>query len=139
MASFIRLRGDTIDRFLKFDPVLGIREPALVSVDAENTTLYTHMKVGDGVHKFSELPLLDLGGNVSYNDLNDLPSIGGIQIKGNLSLEQLGIASLDDMKELDKQFVKSKSIRGVEVLLDSEAPMQNDDVMYIEVAQTNGE
>lgn len=140
MASFIQLRGDTIDRFLEFDPVLGIREPALVSVDAENTTLYTHMKVGDGVHKFSELPLLDLGGNiVSYNDLNDLPSIGGIQIKGDLSLEQLGIASSDSLKELDKQFVKSKSIRGVEVLFDSEAPMQNDDVMYIEVAQTNGE
>lgn len=98
------------------------------------------MKVGDGVHKFSELPLLDLGGNiVSYNDLNDLPSIGGIQIKGDLSLEQLGIASSDALKELDKQFVKSKSIRGVEVLFDSEAPMQNDDVMYIEVAQTNGE
>lgn len=91
MASFIQLRGDTIDRFLEFDPVLGLREPALVSVDAENATLYTHMKVGDGVHKFSELPLLDLGGNiVSYNDLNDLPSIGGIQIKGDLSLEQLG-------------------------------------------------
>ena len=35
---------------------------------------------------------------VSYNDLNDLPSIGGIQIKGDLSLEQLGIASSDSLK-----------------------------------------
>lgn len=58
MAIKIQLRGDTLTNWTKANPVLMDREVALVATDSSKPNVYDSKKVGDGVHKFSELPML---------------------------------------------------------------------------------
>lgn len=58
MTSIFKLRGDTLDNWLKYDPVLHEKEIVLVATDANKPDEYNCRKIGDGVRRFSELPLL---------------------------------------------------------------------------------
>lgn len=66
MAVKIQLRRDTLANWLKVDPVLMDGEPAIVSTGAKNPRLYDKKKIGDGVHKFSELPYQE--GDIKFKD-----------------------------------------------------------------------
>ena len=67
MPSIFKHRGDTLENWLKYDPVLHKKEVVLVATDAANPDEYNCRKVGDGVRRFSQLPLLGY---------DCLPSIG---------------------------------------------------------------
>lgn len=56
-SSMISIRGDNPDNWDLNDPVLGKNE---IVYDSENNCL----KVGDGVHKWSELPYINAGGTL---------------------------------------------------------------------------
>lgn len=58
MATKIQLRGDTLTNWNVKNPVLADREVALVATDPNKPQVYDSKKVGDGVHKFSELEML---------------------------------------------------------------------------------
>lgn len=58
MTSIFKLRGDTLDNWLKYDPVLHEKEIVLVATDANKPDEYNCRKIGDGVRRFSELTLL---------------------------------------------------------------------------------
>ena len=58
MATKIQLRGDTLTNWNAKNPVLADREVALVATDPNKPKVYDSKKVGDGVHKFSELEML---------------------------------------------------------------------------------
>lgn len=58
MTSIFKLRGDTLDNWLKYDPVLHEKEIVLVATDANKPDEYNCRKIGDGMRRFSELPLL---------------------------------------------------------------------------------
>lgn len=55
MARQFQLRGDTEEHWLEADPVLAERELVLVATDRHCPHSYDQCKVGDGVHRFSEL------------------------------------------------------------------------------------
>lgn len=52
----IQLRGDTLVRWQKFNPVISEREMVLVASDPEATDVYDLFKIGDGIHRFRDLP-----------------------------------------------------------------------------------
>lgn len=54
----LQFTGDTLENWMKNDPVLLNREMALVASDSDSPKVYDLRKVGDGVHRFSELPML---------------------------------------------------------------------------------
>lgn len=58
MATKIQLRRDTLTNWIKEDPVLMDGEVALVAIDDAYPNTYEHRKIGDGIHKFSELTLI---------------------------------------------------------------------------------
>lgn len=58
MEDKIQIRRDTLANWLKVDPILLDGEMALVATDASKPTVYDSQKVGDGIHKFSELEML---------------------------------------------------------------------------------
>ena len=72
MEDKIQLRRDTLANWLKVDPILMDGELALVATDASKSTVYDSKKVGDGIHKFSELEMLgydclqELGDNQQF-------------------------------------------------------------------------
>lgn len=43
------------------------------------------------------------GGTSDYNELTNKPSINGSQLRGDKTLEQLGIASADDMRQMNQE------------------------------------
>lgn len=96
MASLVQLKGDTLARFEKINPVLRIKEPALIALDPANPTKYTHMVIGDGKSKFKDLPKLNLGGSSSYEDLENLPSIENVRLIGDVTLDQIGAVRQED-------------------------------------------
>lgn len=61
MITRIQLRGDTLANWLSADPILMEREMVLVSTDVSAPNIYDGKKIGDGVHKFSELPMIEFG------------------------------------------------------------------------------
>ena len=58
MATKIQLRRDTLTNWIKEDPILMDGEVALVAIDDAHPNTYEHKKIGDGIHKFSELTLI---------------------------------------------------------------------------------
>lgn len=58
MNDKIQLKRGTLANWLKVDPVLMDGELALVATYASKPTVYDSKKVGDGIHKFSELEML---------------------------------------------------------------------------------
>ena len=58
MNDKIQLKRGTLENWLNADPVLADGEMALVATDASKPTVYDSQKVGDGIHKFSELEML---------------------------------------------------------------------------------
>ena len=58
MNDKIQLKRGTLANWLKVDPILMDGEMALVATDASKPTVYDSQKVGDGIHKFSELEML---------------------------------------------------------------------------------
>ena len=96
MASLVQLKGDTLARFEKINPVLRIKEPALIALDPANPTKYTHMVIGDGKSKFKDLPMLNMGVSQDYEKMENLPSIENVEIIGNITLEQLGAVYQED-------------------------------------------
>lgn len=96
MASLVQLKGDTLARFEKINPVLRIKEPALIALDPANPTKYTHMVIGDGKSKFKDLPMLNMGVRQDYEKMENLPSIENVELIGNVTLEQLGAVYQED-------------------------------------------
>ena len=58
MNDKIQLKRGTLANWLKADPILMDGEMALVATDDSKPTVYDSQKVGDGIHKFSELEML---------------------------------------------------------------------------------
>lgn len=59
MAILGQFRGDTEEAWLSEDPVIQDREFILIK-KAETDANWTYIKIGDGIHKYSELPLWTL-------------------------------------------------------------------------------
>lgn len=55
MARQFQLRGDTLAHWEEANPVLAEREMILVASNPYEPTVYDQYKVGDGIHRFSEL------------------------------------------------------------------------------------
>lgn len=55
MARQFQLRGDTLAHWEEANPVLAEREMVLVATNPYEPTVYDQYKVGDGIHRFSEL------------------------------------------------------------------------------------
>ena len=58
MDAFTRHCHGTLAEWLEYDPVLAKGEIALVATDPDSPDEYNSKKVGDGVRKFSQLPML---------------------------------------------------------------------------------
>ena len=122
MASLIQLRGDTAENWELYDPVLESKEPIIVYDTDEKTIL--GFKIGNGEDSYSELPLLEVSGGtkgaVRYDEIQELSEEEQKVARENISA--LG----------SEQAVVSQSVRGIEIV-NQEAPMKQDDVIYIEV------
>ena len=68
MNDKIQLKRGTLANWLKADPILMDGEMALVATYASKPTVYDSQKVGDGIHKFSEL---EMYGNKCLQELGD--------------------------------------------------------------------
>lgn len=62
MITKILTRRDTLANWLTVNPVLGIGEVALVSLDPAKPAEFNAMKVGNGLSVFADLPILPLYG-----------------------------------------------------------------------------
>ena len=123
MASLIQLRGDTAENWDLYDPVLREKEPIIVYDIDEKTIL--GFKIGNGEDSYSKLPLLEVSGGsakgaVRYDEAQELSEEEQKTARGNISA--LG----------SEQAVVSQTVRGIEVVT-QEAPMEQNDVIYIEV------
>lgn len=56
----VQLRGDTLIRWLKYNPILSEREIILVATDPNEPTNYNMYKIGDGRRRFNALPFRGL-------------------------------------------------------------------------------
>ena len=97
-ASLIKIRRDTAQNWADRNPILSEGEIGIEWTDETRSTCY--IKVGNGVTHYNDLnyflgseldgektPFLDFG---LFND-DTLPTINGVKITGDLSLENLGI------------------------------------------------
>ena len=65
MSDKLHLRGDTLEEWIKYNPIISDREVVLVATDLTNPKRYDAQKIGDGVTHFVDLPLLGAFGNVT--------------------------------------------------------------------------
>jgi len=100
-ASKIKIRRDSAENWIANNPILDEGEIGIEWVDETRKKCY--IKVGNGSDHYLDLEYL--GGSLSqgvptpefnYNDGNEstLPTINSVMVKGNLTLEQLGIQPL---------------------------------------------
>lgn len=87
MAVKIQLRRDTTEGWKLNGDNVVLAEGEIGIEFQENG--YAKMKIGDGVQSWNALPYF--AETISYNGLNDKPSINGQMIEGDLSLKDLGI------------------------------------------------
>ena len=73
MATKIQLRRDTLANWLKADPVLMDGEQVLVATDASKPNVYDKQKIGDGIHKFSELEMVGYECLQEFGDSEQFP------------------------------------------------------------------
>ena len=82
MATKIQIRRDTIQNWIDNNPILSDGELGF-EIDTYK------IKIGDGYSAWDKLPYVtDI---IDYNELDNMPSINGVQLKGNLSLSDLSI------------------------------------------------
>ena len=89
MNDKIQLKRGTLANWLKADPVLMDGEMALVATNASKPTVYDSKKVGDGIHKFSELEMLGYDCLQELGDSRQFPMsqkavtslIGAVEVK----------------------------------------------------------
>lgn len=62
-----QFRGDTEEQWLLEDPILQDKEFVLSKITETSPWLF--IKIGDGIHKYSELPLYTLTPVDSVNDV----------------------------------------------------------------------
>lgn len=91
MARQFQLRGDTETNWLKADPVLADREFVLVASNEQRPRTYDQHKIGDGEHRFSELP---------YRGLPAVQSRG------------------DSLTDVMSQFAVTRELKDIEKILD---------------------
>lgn len=60
MARQFQLRGDTEAHWIEANPILAEREVILISTDPLKPTLFDQTKIGDGLHRYTELPFRGL-------------------------------------------------------------------------------
>ena len=90
MNDKIQLKRGTLANWLKADPILMDGELALVATDASKPTVYDSQKVGDGIHKFSELEML------GYKCLSELGKIRHLALTTANSISDFkGVADIN--------------------------------------------
>ena len=100
-ASKIKIRRDSAENWIANNPILDEGEIGIEWVDETQKKCY--IKVGNGHDHYLDLEYL--GGSLSqgvptpefdYNDANEstLPTINSVMVKGDLTLEQLGVQPL---------------------------------------------
>ena len=70
-------------------------------VDTQGNTINVPaIKIGDGRTRIADLPFMGSGSTpVRYEDLQGLPSINGVELNGDVSLDELGIQKKGDYPE----------------------------------------
>ena len=95
VKAVIQLRRGNETEWIEADPILHLGEPA-VSTDINK------MKIGDGVHHWSELEYLSSDAAADYEALFNLPSINSITLKGDKTGSDLGLQEeMDSLAEAD--------------------------------------
>ena len=142
MATKIQIRRDTIQNWLDNNPILSDGELGF-EIDTYK------IKIGDGYSSWDKLPYVtDI---IDYNELDNMPTINGIQIKGNLSLSDLSIQGVgnygndennvhiygDEVINGKKTFLESPNVPTVPVDDDSKKVVNSEFVQNIhQVLQT---
>lgn len=95
VKAIIQFRRGTENEWIEKNPLLREGEPAL-SIDLDM------IKVGDGIHRWSELPYLTGGEASDYLSLYNLPSINSITLRGNKTGSELGLQEeMDSLEEAE--------------------------------------
>jgi hypothetical protein len=95
VKAIIQFRRGTENEWIEKNPLLREGEPAL-SIDLDM------IKVGDGIHHWSDLPYLTGGEAADYLSLYNLPSINSITLRGNKTGSELGLQEeMDSLEEAD--------------------------------------
>ena len=95
----IQLRRDTATNWASANPILASGEPAFETDTGK-------FKIGDGVTAYNSLPYKDDGGGsgtTDYTDLTNKPQINSIELTGNKTSTDLGLASASEVEELDNK------------------------------------
>ena len=87
MAIRIQLKRDTRENWVSKNPILLEGEIGIEQIDEKNVKI----KFGNGKDSYISLPYF--GNAISYPDIFDKPIINGVEIVGDLSLDDLGIQS----------------------------------------------
>lgn len=112
MATKIQIRRDTIQNWIDNNPILSDGELGF-EIDTYK------IKIGDGYSAWDKLPYVtDI---IDYDELDNMPSINGVQLKGNLSLSDLGIQRVGNYgnDENNVHKVGNESINGIKSFLKS--------------------
>lgn len=92
----IQLRRDTAANWASANPTLASGEPAFETDTGK-------FKIGDGVTAYNSLPYKGEGsaGVDDYEDLTSKPQINSITLEGNKTATDLGLATVEDIANLD--------------------------------------
>ena len=110
MATKIQIRRDTIQNWIDNNPILSDGELGF-EIDTYK------IKIGDGYSAWDKLPYVtDI---IDYNELDNMPSINGVQLKGNLSLSDLSIQGVGNYgnDENNVHIVGNERIDGIKTFL----------------------
>jgi hypothetical protein len=104
-AYNIRLRSDTRQNWLEQNPILAKGEMA---IEFQTDSTKVKIKVGNGVDKYGDLPYFN--NPISYNDVEDKPSLNGFEIDGERTLADYGIQPLGSYvtSEMNEELLELK-------------------------------
>lgn len=78
----------------------------------EEEPTYRFNAEGDQTHPFTPTSPINITGTSDYNDLENKPSIGGVTLEGNKTLEELGAFSGDYDDLTDKPSINGHTLEG---------------------------
>ena len=128
-ASKIKIRRDTAQNWAELNPILDEGEIGIEWVD--DTKAVCNIKIGNGIDHFNDLNYFkgslkdgEISPYISYEEINDqtLPTINGVVLSGDLSLQTLGIQPIGNYASGDVL------VQGLALKADKETTYDKDEV-----------